>query len=142
MAEEKSQPMYPDANFNASHLWNNKGYKPADAIEFKHYSTTKGILEKEKPGDYEFDVPAELKQAIVKKILVLMWTNKQAKCICGFPLATTISLVVTREVRFSMPKVNWLVWLSDGNWEAMSGDIVFEPDCNVLLMWISVMCFG
>jgi hypothetical protein len=68
MANEKGEARYPDANFSMRLTYGTiNGYKPADAVDYKYYTTTKGILEKEKPGDYEFDVPAELKDAIVKK---------------------------------------------------------------------------
>ena len=34
-----------------------KSYKPRDAVLYENVTTMKGVLEKYKPGDYEFDLP-------------------------------------------------------------------------------------
>jgi hypothetical protein len=43
------------------------GYSPADAEEFRFYTTTDGILQKEDPTNPEFVVPAKLKELILAK---------------------------------------------------------------------------
>lgn len=120
--------MYPDANFTMRLTYGTiKGYKPADAIEFKHYSTTKGILEKEKPGDYEFDVPAELKQAIVKKDFGAYVDKQTGELHVAFLSNNDITGGNSGSPIFNA-KGELIGLAFDGNWEAMSGDIVFEPD--------------
>ena len=42
-------------------------YFPSDGVHYKHFTTTQGILEKEIPGDPEFDVHPKLKQLILNK---------------------------------------------------------------------------
>ncbi len=74
---------YPDANFTERLTYgtvqdyivpNYQGKKNVDAVKnspkgtlLEYYTTTNGVLEKEIPGDYEFDVPAKLKTLIQNK---------------------------------------------------------------------------
>ncbi|MBR4265954.1 MAG: S46 family peptidase [Bacteroidales bacterium] len=60
--------LYPDANFTERLTYGNvQSYSPKDGVHMSYYTTTDGILEKEKPGDYEFDVPKKLKDLILAK---------------------------------------------------------------------------
>lgn len=53
---------YPDANFTERLTFGTvQDYKPKDGVFMNYFTTTDGVLEKEIPGDYEFDVPAKLK---------------------------------------------------------------------------------
>jgi hypothetical protein len=36
-----------------------KNYSPRDAVTYDYVTTSKGILEKYKPGDYEFDLAGQ-----------------------------------------------------------------------------------
>ena len=57
----KGKKMYPDANFTMRVSYGNvKSYSPRDAVKYSHICTLTGILEKYKPGDYEYDAPAKL----------------------------------------------------------------------------------
>jgi hypothetical protein len=59
---------YPDANFTERLTYGTvQDYKPKDGVMMEFFTTTDGILEKEIPGDYEFDVPAKLKTLIQNK---------------------------------------------------------------------------
>ncbi|MCR5454505.1 MAG: S46 family peptidase [Bacteroidales bacterium] len=75
---------YPDANFTERLTYgtvqdyevsNYQGKKNVDGVGpdangstlLKFYTTTDGVLEKEIPGDYEFDVPAKLKALLQNK---------------------------------------------------------------------------
>src|SRR5690606_18775255 len=128
MAEEKSQPMYPDANFTMRLTYGTiKGYKPADAIEYKYYSTTKGILEKEKTGDYEFDVTAELKQAILKKDFGAYVDKQTGELHVAFLSNNDITGGNSGSPIFNA-KGELIGLAFDGNWEAMSGDIAFDKN--------------
>jgi hypothetical protein len=54
---------YPDANSTLRVTYGNvKGYEARDAVKFDHYTYLDGVMEKYKPGDYEFDVPAKLQE--------------------------------------------------------------------------------
>jgi len=52
---------YPDANSTLRVAYGKvKGYAPKDAMQYNFYTYMEGIMEKYKPGDYEFDVPQKL----------------------------------------------------------------------------------
>jgi hypothetical protein len=54
---------YPDANSTLRVTYGQvKGYKARDAVQFDFKTDLDGIMEKYKPGDYEFDVPEKLRQ--------------------------------------------------------------------------------
>ena len=117
---------YPDANFTMRLTYGTVGgYEPADAVSYNYYSTTRGILEKEIPGDMEFDVPAELKKAILNNDMA-PYTDKNGKLIVNFLSNNDITGGNSGSPIFN-GKGELLGLAFDGNWEAMSGDIVFEP---------------
>ena len=58
----KEKKFYPDANSTLRLTYGNvKGYNARDAVSFDYYSYLDGVIEKYKPGDYEFDVPEKLR---------------------------------------------------------------------------------
>jgi len=53
---------YPDANSTLRVTFGNvKGYTARDAVKYNYYTDLDGVMEKYKPGDYEFDVPQKLR---------------------------------------------------------------------------------
>ncbi|WP_300602007.1 S46 family peptidase [Niabella sp.] len=59
---------YPDANSTLRVGYGKvDGYKPADGITYDYYTYLDGVMQKYKPGDYEFDVPEKLRQLYLKK---------------------------------------------------------------------------
>lgn len=64
----KEKRFYPDANSTLRVTYGNvKGYQARDAVEFDFYTYLDGVIEKYKPGDYEFDLPAKLIDLYKKK---------------------------------------------------------------------------
>ena len=64
----KERKFYPDANSTMRVTYGNvKGYNARDAVRFNYYTYLDGVMEKYKPGDYEFDVPERLKELYNKK---------------------------------------------------------------------------
>ena len=58
----KEKVFYPDANSTLRVTYGTvKGYNPRDAVGYDFYSYLDGVMEKYKPGDYEFDVPEKLR---------------------------------------------------------------------------------
>lgn len=52
---------YPDANGTLRVTYGNvKPYQPRNGVSYHYYTYMEGIMEKYKPGDYEFDVPQKL----------------------------------------------------------------------------------
>ena len=65
---EAGKPMYPDANSTMRCTYGTViDYFPRDGVHYRHFTTAEGILEKEIPGDPEFDVDPKLKSLILNK---------------------------------------------------------------------------
>jgi hypothetical protein len=64
----KEKVFYPDANSTLRVTFGKvQGYAPRDAVRFEYYTDLDGLMEKYKPGDYEFDVPEKLRSLWLKK---------------------------------------------------------------------------
>jgi Peptidase S46. len=128
MSSEKGIALHPDANSTMRLTYGKVGgYKPADAVDYAYYTTTKGILEKEIPGDYEFNVPAKLETAIKDHNYGAYIDKKTGEMHVAFLSNNDITGGNSGSPIFNA-KGELLGLAFDGNWEAMSGDIVFEPD--------------
>jgi len=124
MMNEKN--FYPDANSTIRLTYGSVGdYEPADAVYYDFYTTIEGIIEKENPDNYEFIVPARLKELYAKTDSGKYGQNGDLR------VCFTSNNDITGGNSGS-PVINGngeLVGLAfDGNWEAMSGDIAFEPN--------------
>lgn len=54
---------YPDANSTLRVSYGRvEGYEPRDGVKYKHYTTLEGIMEKDNPDIYDYDVPERLRQ--------------------------------------------------------------------------------
>jgi len=64
----KEKRFYPDANSTLRLTYGKvKGFQARDAVKYDYYSYMEGLMEKYKPGDYEFDVPEKLRELYQKK---------------------------------------------------------------------------
>lgn len=62
MQMKEGQSFYPDANSTLRVSYGRvEGYEPRDGVKYKHYTTLEGIMEKDNPNIYDYDVPARLK---------------------------------------------------------------------------------
>lgn len=121
------KPNYPDANFTIRLTYGSiLPYDPADAITYHYYTTLKGVMEKENPDNWEFIVPDRLKELYEKKDFG-PYAMSDGEMPCNF--------ISTNDItggNSGSPVINGdgeLIGLAfDGNWEAMSGDIIFEKD--------------
>lgn len=126
----KGKKMYPDANFTMRVSYGNvKSYSPRDAVKYSHICTLNGILEKYKPGDYEFDVPAKLLELAKNKDFG-QYADPNAKDI-------VVSFISSNDItggNSGSPVINAkgeLIGLAfDGNYEALSHKIKFDKDLN------------
>lgn len=58
---EPERRFYPDANFTLRVSYGQvRGYEARDAVDFRYYTTIDGIMEKNNPEIYDYDVPARL----------------------------------------------------------------------------------
>jgi hypothetical protein len=119
--------LYPDANFSMRLSYGTVlPYDPRDAVTYKHFTTAEGVMEKYKPGDYEFDLPQRFIDLVSKKEY-----GRYASPEGYLPINFLTNNDITGGNSGS-PVINGngeLIGLAfDGNWEAMSGDVQFEPD--------------
>jgi hypothetical protein len=63
MEFDTNRTFYPDANSTLRVAYGNvMGYESRDAVDFKCFTTLKGIMEKDNPSIYDYDVPEKLRQ--------------------------------------------------------------------------------
>ena len=123
----EGQPSYPDANSTCRFTYGTvKSYEPKDGVLYKYYTTLKGVMEKEDPGNYEFRVPAKLKEIYEKKDFG-QYANEKGEVVTCF--LTNLDITGGNSGSPVMDADGNLIGLAfDGNWEAMSSDVMFEPN--------------
>ncbi|MDR1379887.1 MAG: S46 family peptidase [Tannerella sp.] len=119
--------LYSDANFTMRASYGSiGGYRPFDAARYDFYTTSEGLLEKEDSTNYEFWLQPEIIDIVSRRDfgryanengelqLCLLSNNDITGGNSGSPLFDRNGRVIGLAF--------------DGNWEAMSGDISFEPE--------------
>jgi Peptidase S46 len=122
--------MYPDANFSMRVSYGNvKSYRPRDAVFYDYVCTSKGILEKYKPGDYEFDLPTNQVELLKKKDFG-QYIDKRTQDL-------VVTFITTNDItggNSGSPVIdangNLIGLAFDGNYEALSHKIAFDKDLN------------
>lgn len=127
MEMNPDKEFYPDANFTQRLSYGTvRGYQPRDAVWYHYFSTTQGVLEKEIPGDPEFEV-----QPFILDILKMAdfdrYADKDGKMHACFLSDNDITGGNSGSPVFN-GNAELLGLAFDGNWEALSGDVVFEPE--------------
>jgi len=127
MEMDADKTFYPDANFTQRMSYGTvKGYKPRDAVWYDYYSTSKGILEKQKPGDPEFNVQEEILDDIRTNDFG-RYADKDGVMRVNFLSNNDITGGNSGSPVFN-GKAELIGLAFDGNWESLSGDILFEPE--------------
>jgi hypothetical protein len=125
MSPEKVQ--YPDANSTMRLTYGTvQDYDPRDGVTYKNFTTLDGVMEKYKPGDYEFDLPGKLIDLHAKKEYGRYASTSGYLPIC---FLTTNDITGGNSGSPVLNGNGELIGLAfDGNWESMSGDIAYEPE--------------
>ena len=125
MVPEKTA--YPDANFTMRLSYGTiQDYDPKDGVTYKYYTTLQGVVDKYKPGDYEFDLPQRLLDLNTRKEYGTYGSKKGYMPVC---FLTTNDITGGNSGSPVINSNGELIGLAfDGNWESMSGDIAYESE--------------
>ena len=121
-----SKIYYPDANSTMRVSYGKiQDYYPRDAVYYNYITTLNGVMEKEDSTNHEFIVPARLRELYEKRDYGKYGENGDL----------VINFISSNDItggNSGSPVINGngeLIGTAfDGNWEAMSGDIAFEPE--------------
>ena len=119
MAREPEKDFYPDANLTLRVAYGHvKGYAPADGAYYPPVSTVKGIIEKDNPQVYDYDIPQRLRDlyaqgGIDAQPVCFLATNHTSGGNSGSPVLNADGDLVG---------INF-----DRVWEGTMSDIVYDP---------------
>jgi hypothetical protein len=130
MEQYPKKLMYPDATFTMRVSYGKvDDYNPRDGVRYDYVTTSKGLLEKYKPGDYEFDLPKKAVDMISAKDFGQYKDAKYNDLVIGFITSNDIT-----GGNSGSPVLNGkgeLIGLAfDGNYEALSHKLAFDKDLN------------
>ena len=125
MEMQTERNFYPDANFTMRLTYGTvEPYKGADAVNYSYYTTMDGVMAKYVPGNWEFDIPQDVRDLAEARDYG-RYADENGNLVVNF--------ITTNDItggNSGSPVINGegeLIGLAfDGNWEAMSGDIMFE----------------
>jgi hypothetical protein len=126
MEFERDKNFYPDANSTLRVAYGQiKGYQSKDAVNFNYYTTLKGIIEKNNPEIYDYDVPDKLIDLYNRKDYGRYGQNgEMAVCF--------IANNHTTGGNSGSPVINadgHLIGINfDRAWEGVASDMAFNPD--------------
>lgn len=132
---------YPDANFSLRLSYGKvKGSEPVDGMEYKYYTTMKGIAQKRDTASYEFNVPQKLMDLYESKDFGQYADSTGQMHVCY--TATNH----TSGGNSGSPALNAkgeLVGLNfDRTWESTMSDIMYDPNiCRNIMVDIRYVLF-
>ena len=133
MLQHPDKAWASDANFTIRCTYGNVlPYTPADGIRYSYYTTLKGVMEKEdKNNPIEFTVPDKLKE-LYNNADYGQYANKKGELVTCF--LANLDITGGNSGSPVLNKKGELIGLAfDGNWEAMSGDVAFEPELQRMI---------
>ena len=126
MEMDADRVFYPDANFTMRLTYGQVlPYEPQDAVSYNYFTTLDGVIAKEDPENaYEFSVPEKLKELYRTKD----YGPYAEKGVLHVGFISNNDITGGNSGSPVMNAKGQLIGLAfDGNGEAMSGDIAFEP---------------
>jgi hypothetical protein len=140
MEADTSKTFYPDANFTLRVSFGQiDNYEPIDGVEYLHYTTLKGVIEKDNPDVYDYQVPQKLKELYRNKDYGRYAENGEMH-VCF------IASNHTTGGNSGSPVINAdgeLIGVNfDRNWEGTMSDIMYNPDqCRNITLDIRYVLF-
>ena len=145
MAFEPEKSFFPDANLTLRVAYGSiAGYSPADGVYYEPVSTLEGIMEKDNPEIFDYNIPQRLRDIYAAKDYG-QWTITTANGKKTVPVCF-IATNHTSGGNSGSPVIN-----KDGNliglnfdrvWEGTMSDIVFDPDyCRNISLDIRYVLF-
>ncbi len=119
MEFEPDKAFYPDANLTLRVAYGHvAGYSPADAVYYSPVSTLKGIIEKDNPDIYDYNIPQVLRDIYAEgghddQPVCFLATNHTSGGNSGSPVINADGQLIG---------INF-----DRVWEGTMSDIVFDP---------------
>ena len=120
MEFEPDKAFYPDANLTLRVAYGHvEGYRPADAIYYRHVSTLRGIIEKDNPDIFDYNIPQELRDIYARggyedQPVCFLATNHTTGGNSGSPVLNADGELIG---------INF-----DRVWEGTMSDLVFDPE--------------
>ena len=128
MRMQPNKAWYSDANFTIRLTYGNVlPYNPADAITYNYFTTLEGVIAKEDTSNpLEFTVEEKLKELYRNKDYG-QYAAEDGRLHVGF--LCNLDITGGNSGSPVLDANGRLIGLAfDGNWEAMSGDVAFEPE--------------
>ena len=132
---------YPDANLTLRVAYGHiKGYSPADGVYYTPSSTIKGIMEKDNPDIFDYNIPQRLRDIYAEKDYG-RWADASGEVPVCF-----IATNHTTGGNSGSPVINAdgdLIGLNfDRVWEGTMSDIVFDPEiCRNIALDVRYVLF-
>ncbi len=141
MKMEPKKVFYPDANFTLRVAYGAvEGFKPRDGIIYNYFTTLDGVIDKDNPEIYDYNVPEKLRKLYAKKDYG-KYADKDGKLHVCF-----IGSNHTTGGNSGSPVINAngeLIGVNfDRCWESTMSDIKFDPNyCRNIMLDIRYVLF-
>ena len=139
--QKTGKDFYPDANLTLRVAYGHvKGYSPADGIYYIPYTTIKGIMEKDNPDIFDYNIPQRLRDVYAERDFG-KWVNEDGEVPVCF-LATNHTTGGNSGSPVLDAEGNLIGLNFDRVWEGTMSDLVFDPEiCRNIVLDIRYVLF-